>query len=790
MRLGRYTLLEAVGEGGMAEVFRARLDGPMGFKKTLAIKRIRDSLVREDEEHVRSLINEARIGGKLRHPNIVEVYELGEEDGHYYIAMEFVEGVNLTRIMEVAQEHRVRIPPSVVLDIGIQICRGLTYAHAIVGEEGEPLHLVHRDLKPSNIMVSLGGQAKLMDFGIAKASSNLFDTTETGIAKGTPLYMSPEQLRGLRPLRSASDLFSLGVLLYEMTTGRLLFAGRTIPEIITKVLNQPLKEAIDSADSSIPGIGPVLRRLLDRDVASRYQDAKEVQVELEHLIEWQDKDLSTAEIAQAVQKDRFPGSTRMDTTAASIRPIVEREDASEPAANFEGDPNHHLAANAGETLIDSYMRRQRRRRFGMLLTTSLAVAAFAAVAAYVFRGTLGVNIRIDSAQEALNAGDLDGALAQWERALRENPGREDARFGAAAMHTWARAPIEEITRSLEFANEDTPEAFARKYHAFGRAWRGAGNYPEAFGYLKQALDAAEKYAREAGTPIAPALLMETAEVALVLGYPDAAQAKYEQVTKSQPPGSLADLASSWSDAISEGRAALLGAELLYIDGRRAEAYKGLMAALDAADGSRERLQGDRLVWAYRALGDRNYELAANLVADLGPLSGEKERRRAAGMAKATALAGLGKTSPARKELDAALRLASSPEDRSMARLQVALALLRADGDASWASSLIEEAALEVGDDDVDVLFVVSLRDGALKTTTGPFQATLKLGVEARTGRFFPSGLSRAGPSNVPMIPPTAFAGENLSQKGLAAPFGPTFHPVDDTLLRFVYHPER
>lgn len=775
----------------MAEVFRAHLNGPMGFKKTLAIKRIRDSLVQQNEEHVRSLINEARIGGKLRHPNIVEVHDLGEEEGTYYIAMEFVEGVNLTRIMEVAREHRVRIPPSVVLDIGIQVCKGLTYAHNIDGDDGEPLDLVHRDLKPSNIMISMGGQAKLMDFGIAKASSNLFDTTETGIAKGTPLYMSPEQLRGLRPLRGASDLFSLGVLLYEMTTGKLLFAGRTIPEIITKVLNQPLNDAIDSADGCIPGIGPVLKRLLDRDLAARYQDANEVRIELEHLQEWQDKNLSTAEVCQAVCNGNFPGAKRLTTTAASILPIVDRNDANEPDRSLVGDPEH-LALAGGETLLDTYIRRQRRRRLGVTVATALALFCMVGIATYVFRGTLGITLRIDSANDALNAGDLPGALAQWERALQENPGREDARYGAAALQTWSGAPTEGIFRMLEFASEEGKDQFARKYLAFGRARRGAGEYSEAFRMLNEARVAAMKHKNTTGESVPSELLQEAAEIALVLGAPDAARGYFREIANQEPAGALADLASAWADAVSEGRGAMLAAEILYIDGRPDEAYSGLLEALDAASGSRDHLQTDRLLWAFRALGDERYELANNLVEDLGPLSGEAARRRAAQVARAASLAGLGRTTLARRELTAALKLGEGEQQRATVRLQVALALIHTQGDDAWVASLIEEAALEVGDDDVDVQYVLRQRAGEQTTVdvAAGFTRITRLAIEARSGRSLPDGLSRGGPSGTPMIPPDAFPRENISRKGLAAPFGPTFHPIDGSLMAWPYNPGR
>ncbi len=795
-RLGRYTLLEPVGEGGMAEVFRARLDGPMGFQKTLAIKRIRDQVVRQDEEHVRALINEARIGGKLRHPNIVEVYDLGEDGGAYYIAMEFVEGVTLTDIMRVAREHRVTVPPAVLLDIGIQVCRGLAYAHRTEGEEGESLDLVHRDLKPSNIMVSMGGVAKIMDFGIAKASSNLFDTTATGIAKGTPLYMSPEQLRGMRPLPSCSDLFSVGVLLTELATGKLLFAGRTIPEIITRVLNQPLNDAIDEADQRVPGIKPVLERLLDRDVAARYQDANEVAVELTHLLDWQDKNYSTAEVVQAVAKGNFPGAQRLNTTAAAMQPIVDRDDAGTAVRNLEGDPEH-LIGNPSETLVGTWIRRQRRRRFLVILLVGILLGGGAAVAAYVFNGTLGVTLKVDSAREAVNEGDLARALELWEQALAENPGRVDARFGAVMLQSWAGRDVEVIESSLEFAPEDTPSNFATKYLAFGRVLRADGQYTEAFRNLKLALDAARRARDEDSIPMPPGLLHEAAEVALILGSPDAARSYLVELAQSLPPGEMADLALAWSDAIAEERAGLLATELLWIDGRLDQAYALLPSAFERAGGSREARQEDRLVWAYRALVDQKYAIADKLLSGIGALTGETARRRAAVVGKAAAAAGLGQVGKARRELSTALKQATTPDQRATARLHVALALTHQATDRDWAASLVEEAVVELqninpqADKDPDIRLLLDLQAGVEQAATvDPFAAKVRLAVDPRSGRFMPAGLSRGGPTGSRLIAPDAFPMENRSKDGLAAPFGPTYHPLDGTLVGWYYHPGR
>lgn len=795
-RLGRYTLLEPVGEGGMAEVFRARLDGPMGFQKTLAIKRIRDQVVRQDEEHVRALINEARIGGKLRHPNIVEVYDLGEDQGAYYIAMEFVEGVNLSDIMRVAREHRVVVPAAVLLDIGIQVCRGLAFAHGIEADDGTPLELVHRDLKPSNIMVSMGGVAKIMDFGIAKASSNLFDTTATGIAKGTPLYMSPEQLRGMRPLPSCSDLFSVGVLLTELATGKLLFAGRTIPEIITRVLNQPLNEAIDEADQRVPGLKPVLERLLDRDVAARYQEAGEVAVELTHLLEWQDKNYSTAEVVQAVVKGEFPGARRLSTTAAAMQLIVDRDDAGTLERSVDGDPDH-LIGNPSETLVGTWIRRQRRRRLLLILLVGAFLGGGLAVAGYVFRGTLGVTLKVDSAREAVNEGDLARALTLWEQALAENPGRVDARFGAVMLQSWAGRDVAVIESALEFAPEHTSSEFATKYLAFGRALRSDGQYTEAFRNLKLALDAARQARDREQVPIRPDLLQEAAEVALILDSPAAARGYLVELAENLPPGEMADLALAWSDAISEDRAGLLAVELLWIDGRLGPAYEQVVMAFEKAAGSRDARQEDRLVWAYRALGDHQYGVAHRLLTDIGPLTGETARRRAAGVGQAAALAGLGQTGRARRELATALKQATTAEQRATARLHVALALTHQGADPEWASALIEEAVVELqdvtpqADKDPDVRLLLDLQAGfAPSGEPDPFAARVRLAVDPRSGRFMSAGLSRGGATGSRLIAPEAFPRENRSKDGLAAPFGPTYHPLDGTLLGWYYHPGR
>ncbi len=205
---GPYQLICKLGEGGMAEVFLAVRHGPMGFRKEMAIKRIRPDITRNNEHLLRSLINEARVGGQLRHPNVVDTYEFGAVGDVHFIAMEYVEGLTLHELMVGAYLHQLVLPPTALLDLFQQVCHGLEYAHNHRSTKGKPLNLVHRDLKPNNLIVSMEGQAKIMDFGIARSEAALFKTTQLDTRKGTLNYMSPEQVTTPDDLDNRSDLFT------------------------------------------------------------------------------------------------------------------------------------------------------------------------------------------------------------------------------------------------------------------------------------------------------------------------------------------------------------------------------------------------------------------------------------------------------------------------------------------------------------------------------------------------------------------------------------------------------
>jgi predicted Ser/Thr protein kinase len=262
--VGRYEITGELGRGAMGVVYKA-LDPTIG--RTVALKTMRlDVHGLDAQEMVRRFQNEARAAGVLNHPNIVTIYDAGEEDGIFYIAMEFIEG---TTLHEVLTEQRV-LATDEVLQLTRQISRGLDYAHS----NG----IVHRDIKPANIMITGNGTVKIMDFGIAKSGGQV---TNTGQVLGTPNYMSPEQVKG-RPLDGRSDLFSLGVILYEMLTGEKPFVGQNVTTIIYKIVNETPITPRDLDVTVHPGLSAIVTKALAKAPDDRYQTGADLVRDLEN----------------------------------------------------------------------------------------------------------------------------------------------------------------------------------------------------------------------------------------------------------------------------------------------------------------------------------------------------------------------------------------------------------------------------------------------------------------------------------------------------------------------------
>jgi len=278
---GRYQLINLLGKGGMARVYRGVLSGPMGFEKQVALKLI-DKDYTADAKFLQALTNEARLGGQIHHRNVVEIYEFNSVDDNWYMAMEYVDGWTLDFVLDECRKRGQYLPPTVVVDLMVEICAGLDYAHDLKTKEGQPLNLVHRDLKPGNIILGRSGDVKIMDFGIAKAESNLYKTTAADVVKGTPVYMSPEQVNA-EPLDRRSDLFSLGSVLHELITLQVPFQGNSLGAVVAGILKTDLTLPLQRIAERAASFAPLVTGLLAQKPDDRPDDAGVVRDRLETM---------------------------------------------------------------------------------------------------------------------------------------------------------------------------------------------------------------------------------------------------------------------------------------------------------------------------------------------------------------------------------------------------------------------------------------------------------------------------------------------------------------------------
>ncbi|HKE20335.1 MAG TPA: serine/threonine-protein kinase [Kofleriaceae bacterium] len=298
---GKYQLVKRLARGGMAEVFLARQSGPEGFQRMVAVKRILPHLV-DAQDFVRMFLDEARLAAQLSHPNIVHIYDFGKVDEHYFIAMEYVDGVHAGELIKRAESER--IPDVLVARIGADACAGLHYAHELREAEGRALlHVVHRDVSPPNLIASYDGSVKLVDFGIAKAVSSI-EHTRPGVVKGKFAYMSPEQTIGQK-LDGRSDVFSLALVLWELLAGRVLVPRQDPVEGMRMIRDG----RIPPIEGERPDIAPALAAALARALMTRRDDrcnALELGRALEEFIKGSTDGIgSTLELAEWV-RDRFP----------------------------------------------------------------------------------------------------------------------------------------------------------------------------------------------------------------------------------------------------------------------------------------------------------------------------------------------------------------------------------------------------------------------------------------------------------------------------------------------------
>jgi serine/threonine-protein kinase len=282
-QFGKYTLMRRMAAGGMAELFLALHRSVAGFEKLVVIKRILPSM-NQDKAFIEMLLHEARIAATLSHPNIVQIFDVGQIEGKFFIAMEHIHGEDIRSIVRAMKKKNVaEFPIEHALSIVLGMCAGLAYAHEKRDLDGALLDIVHRDISPQNIVVTFTGDVKIVDFGIAKSGTQIGEDTKDGQLKGKVPYMSPEQAAG-EPIDWRSDIFAVGVMLFELTTGRRLFKGASEYETLKLICEKDYPSPSQVRPGYPAALDKIVMKALAKRREDRYQSAREMQGDLEAFI--------------------------------------------------------------------------------------------------------------------------------------------------------------------------------------------------------------------------------------------------------------------------------------------------------------------------------------------------------------------------------------------------------------------------------------------------------------------------------------------------------------------------
>jgi len=312
-QVGRYRIVRHLASGGMAELYIARQEAMGGFEKEIVVKVLQPRYA-ENPRVVQMFLDEARLAAKLNHQSIVHVYDVAEDGGLKYIAMEYIRGETLTEIVKHGLAAEKYLPIEHAVHIVRQTAAGLAYAHSWREPDGHLLRIVHRDVSPTNILVTMEGQVKIVDFGIARAQAELRD--EGGGVIGKASYMSPEQVKG-EGVDYRSDIFSLGIILYELTLGQRLFRGAS-DVVMKRIVEEKVAPPTAVRRDFPPALELIVMRALEKRPDDRYQSAEEMRVDLEEFLA--DEGLRTGSRRMALyMKEIFP-----DGVTAGQTPSVQR----------------------------------------------------------------------------------------------------------------------------------------------------------------------------------------------------------------------------------------------------------------------------------------------------------------------------------------------------------------------------------------------------------------------------------------------------------------------------------
>ncbi|MET0401174.1 MAG: serine/threonine-protein kinase, partial [Cystobacter sp.] len=320
-QLGKYRLLELIAKGGMGEVYKAQQEGPAGFSKTVVVKRILPHLT-GGEHFVDMFLEEARLAARLSHPHVVQIFELGEQQGEYFIAMEYIQGPSLHGVRKRLRDLGQPFPFDIAAYVVAQALQGLHYAHELRDEAGRPLGIVHRDISPDNILVSRDGVVKVVDFGIAKAADASVQT-QSGTLKGKLSYLSPEQVGG-RPASPRSDIYATGVMLYQLLTNTLPFrapsSAALLQQIVTAEPEAPRRHELDVP----PELNDIVMKALRKHPHERFATAQEMSRALLEALEAGQRRIFPEDLGRFLQQlfeqDGSPRRFFVEPNARRVQP--------------------------------------------------------------------------------------------------------------------------------------------------------------------------------------------------------------------------------------------------------------------------------------------------------------------------------------------------------------------------------------------------------------------------------------------------------------------------------------
>jgi serine/threonine-protein kinase len=372
-QFGKYTLMRKLAAGGMAELFLALHRSVAGFEKLVVIKRILPSM-NQDKAFIEMLLHEARIAATLSHPNIVQIFDVGQIEGKYFIAMEHIHGEDIRSVVRAMKKKGVaEFPLEHALSVILGMCAGLAYAHEKRDLEGMVLDIVHRDISPQNIVVTFTGDVKIVDFGIAKSGTQVGEDTKDGQLKGKVPYMSPEQAAG-EPIDWRSDVFAVGVMLFELTTGRRLFKGASEYETLKLICEKDYPHPAQVRQGYPAALDRIVMKALAKKREDRYQSARELQSELESFIREERIPVSTVSLTRWMQSLFEEKLSQQKEALQDIKQLADVIAAQHSSSMYEGTITNGAGMATGSGITQAPPKRRGAGVVAALLAIAVAGA--------------------------------------------------------------------------------------------------------------------------------------------------------------------------------------------------------------------------------------------------------------------------------------------------------------------------------------------------------------------------------------------------------------------------------